>query len=102
MSGWIELRLQHEQPALDGLITFDGQTVEVFGFNDVRSVRLPLPLIEEVKVSFKSGFIAQPNITFEGRNGGMGYVQAFEVPDARRPEIESFVEKVNAAIRTRA
>jgi len=102
MSDWIELRLEHKQPALDGLITFDGQTVEVFGFNDVRSVRLPLPLIEEVTISFKNGLIAQPNITFEGRNGGMGYTQAFEVPDERQPEIQSFADAVNAAIRKRA
>ena len=102
MSEWRELRLEHEQPAMDGLVTFDGDLVEAFGFNDIRSVRMPVSLLEEVTVSFKSGLIAQPNITFQGRNGGLGFVQPIEVPDERRPEIESFAEAVNAQIRKRA
>jgi hypothetical protein len=102
MSDWMELRLEHKQPALDGLLTFDGQVVEAFGFNDVRSVRMPVRLLEKVTVSFKSGLIAQPNITFEGRNGGLGFIQPIEVSDERRPEIEAFADAVNAAIRNGA
>ena len=102
MSEWTELRLEHEQPALNGLITFDGEMVEAFGFNDVRSVRMPLALLEEATVSFKSGLLSQPAITFKGRNGGLGYVQPIEVPDERRPEIEAFVAAVNKAIQEKA
>ena len=98
MSDWLELRLEHDQPAMDGLITFDGETVEAFGFNDVHSVRMPVRLLEEVKVSYKSGLLTQPAITFMGRNGGLGYSRAIEPPDEQRPAIDDFVAAVNAAI----
>jgi hypothetical protein len=102
MSEIRELRLEHEQPAMDGLITFDGQVVEAFGFNDVHSVRMPVGLLHEVKVSFKSGLLAQPAITFVGRKGALGYNRAIEPPDLQQPEIESFVAAINAAIQERA
>ncbi|MCB0869466.1 MAG: hypothetical protein KDB52_01415 [Solirubrobacterales bacterium] len=102
MNELLELRLEHDQPGMDGLITFDGETVEVFGFNDIHSVRMPIRLIDEVTVSFKSGLIAQPNITFQGARGGLGYTQAIEPPDAQQPEIDGFAAAVNAAIQERA
>lgn len=102
MSRWLEVRLEHRLTTMDGLLTFDGEIVEVFGFNDVRSVRMPVRLIEEVTVSFKDGLIAQPNITFQGRNGGMGYIQAIEPPPEQQPEIEHFAAAVNKAIQENA
>ncbi|MBN8866204.1 MAG: hypothetical protein J0H98_01500 [Solirubrobacterales bacterium] len=102
MTAPIELRLEHEQPAMDGLITFDGRVVEAFGFNDVHSVRMPVGLLGEVTVSFKSGLMSQPAITFKGRNGALGYNRAIEPPDQQQPEIENFVAAVNDAIQERA
>lgn len=102
MSDWIEVRLEHKQATMDGLLTFDGEVVEIFGFNDVRSVRMPVRLIEEVTVSFKDGFIAQPSVTFQGRRGGMGYVQAIEPPPEMQPELEHFAAAVNKAIQESA
>ena len=93
-----DLRLKHEQPAMDGLLTFDGELVEAFGFNDVHSVRMPVRLLEEASVSFKSGILAQPAITFKGTNGALGYNRAIEPPQDQQPEIEDFVAAVNAAI----
>lgn len=97
MSEWIEVRLEHDQPSLDGLFTFDGEVVEVFGFNDVRSVRLPARLIEGASVSFKKGMLSQPTITFPGRNGCMGYVQAIDPPDEVKPALDDFVTTVTRA-----
>lgn len=97
MSEWIEVRHEHKVPAMDGLFTFDGKVVEVFGFNDVHSVRLPVALIEGAEVSFDKGLIAQPSITFKGRNGGMGYTKAIDPPDMLKPELESFAAAVSAA-----
>ncbi len=101
MSDWIELRLEHEQPGMNGLLTFDGKVVEAFGFNDVRSVRMPVRLLDEVTVSFKSGMLSQPAITFKGRDGAPGYNRAIEPSVEQQPEIESFVAAVNAAIQER-
>ena len=102
MSGPRDLRLEHKQPAMDGLLTFDGEVVEAFGFNDVHSVRMPVRLLEEVTVSFKSGLLAQPAITFTGTKGALGYNRAIEPPDEQQPEIEAFVAAVNKAIQENA
>lgn len=102
MSDWTEVRLEHDQPALDGLLTFDGKVVEVFGFNDVHSVRIPVPLISEVTFSFKSGLLSQPVISFKGKRGAMGYNRAIEPPDHQQPEIEAFAAAVNDAVQEQA
>ncbi len=99
MSEWLELRLEHRQPTMDGVLTFDGRVVEIFGFNDVHSVRLPLALIEGADVSFKAGLLAQPTITFPGRGGGLGYSRAIEPPEEQHAEIEEFCALVSAAAR---
>lgn len=97
MSEVVEVRLESSQPALDGLLTFDGEVVEVFGFNDVHSVRLPARLIEGAKVSFEKGLLSQPNITFPGRGGCMGYTQAIDPPDELKPAVEEFAAAVTRA-----
>jgi len=97
MSDWIEVRLEHDQPTLDGLLTFDGEVVEVFGFNDVHSVRLPARLIEGAVLSLKKGLLSQPNITFPGRGGCMGYTQAIDPPDEVKPALEDFASAVSRA-----
>lgn len=102
MSDWRDLRLEHDQPAMDGLLTFDGSVVEIFGFNDVHSVRLPVRLLTEATVSFKGGMLSQPHINFQGEKGVMGYNRAIDPPDLQQPEIESFVAEVNKAIQEKA
>ncbi|HTU15474.1 MAG TPA: hypothetical protein VMF31_09765 [Solirubrobacterales bacterium] len=97
MSEWIEVRHEHKVPAMNGLFTFDGRVVEVFGFNDVHSVRLPVSLIEGAELSFDKGLISQPSITFRGRGGGQGYTKAIDPPDELKPELESFAAAVTAA-----
>ncbi len=97
MSDWIEVRLENSQPSLDGLLTFDGEVVEVFGFNDVRSVRLPARLIEGAEVSFDKGLLSQPKVTFPGRNGCMGYTQAIDPSDELKPALEEFASAVTRA-----
>ena len=92
MSDWIEVRLENSQPSLDGLLTFDGEVVEVFGFNDVRSVRLPARLIEGAE-----GLLSQPKVTFPGRNGCMGYTQAIDPSDELKPALEEFASAVTRA-----
>lgn len=102
MSQWRELRLRHAQPPMDGLITFDGKVVEIFGFNDVHSIRMPVDLLTEVTVSFKSGLLSQPALTFKGGKGTLGYNRAIEPPEEQQPEIENFVAAVNDAIQEKA
>lgn len=97
MSGRVTVVLEHDQPAMEGVLTFDGEVVEIFGFNDVHSVRLPVALLEGAEASFDKGIIAQPKVEFPGRRGFLGYTKAIDPPDEVKPEIESFVAAVDAA-----
>jgi hypothetical protein len=43
--------LTHENVAYAGVIAFDGEVLEVLGFADTASHRMPIELIDEVEVS---------------------------------------------------
>jgi hypothetical protein len=43
--------LTHENVAYAGVIAFDGEVLEVLGFADTASHRVPIELIDEVEVS---------------------------------------------------
>lgn len=98
MSDAIEVTIPHDQVQLNGVIRFDGAVVEIFGFNDVHSVRMHIHQIESASVSFDKGLLAQPHIMFKGKWSNLGYNQAIDPPDQVKPELEQFVAKVNAAI----
>jgi hypothetical protein len=97
MSEAIEVRLDHERHNLRGILRFDGAVVEIFGFNDVHSVRMHIHHIESAEASFKSGMLASPMVQFKGRGGALGYTQAIEPQPEQQPEIESFCAAVTAA-----
>ena len=97
MSETIEVRLEHEKHQLRGVLRFDGEVVEIFGFNDVNSKRLHIHQIEGAEASFKSGMLAMPTVKFPGRKGGMGFQQGIEPPAEQQPEIEVFCAAVTTA-----
>ena len=43
--------LTHENVAYAGVIAFDGEVLEILGFADTASHRMPIELIDEVEVS---------------------------------------------------
>jgi hypothetical protein len=43
--------LAHENVAYAGVIAFDGEVLEILGFADTASHRMPIELIDEVEVS---------------------------------------------------
>jgi hypothetical protein len=97
MSGTLTVVLEHEQALMEGIFTFDGETVEIFGFNDVHSVRLPVALLEGATANLDKGLLKQPNIVFAGRPGFLGHTRAIDPPDELKPEIERFAAAVDAA-----
>ena len=50
MSG-VKVLLSHENVAHAGVIAFDGEVLEILGFADTASHRMPVELIDEVEVS---------------------------------------------------
>jgi hypothetical protein len=50
MSG-VRVTLSHENVAYAGVIAFDGEVLEILGFADTTSHRMPVELIDEVEVS---------------------------------------------------
>jgi len=97
MSEVIEVTVPHEKVQLTGVLRFDGEVVEIFGFNDVHSVRMHIHQIESADVNFDKGMLAQPRVTFKGKWGTAGYNQAIDPPEELKPELEQFVSAVNQA-----
>jgi hypothetical protein len=50
MSG-VRVTLTHENVAYAGVIAFDGEVLEILGFAETASHRMPVELIDEVEVS---------------------------------------------------
>jgi len=102
MSGLLEVRLEHEQHQLRGVLRFDGEVVEIFGFNDVHSRRIHIHDVSSAEASFKSGIIAMPTLKLHGKAGSIGYAQGIEPPPEQQPEIEDFVAAINKAVQETA
>ena len=90
--------VDHEQPSLRGTFTFDGETFESFGFNEVHSVRIPLTLMTGIELSLESGMLKTPALTIEASGGCLGLHQAFEPSDEEAVALEAFAAEMQAAI----
>jgi hypothetical protein len=51
MSDGVRVSLSHENVSYAGVIAFDGEVVEVLGFADTTSHRMPIELIDEVELT---------------------------------------------------
>lgn len=92
--------LEHEQPAMSGVLTFDGEVFERFGFNTVHSARVPVYLMTGVEVSFESGLLKAPYFRVEGV-GGVGMMLGLDPKDSDKPALESLAGEIDAAISER-
>ncbi|MDQ2675703.1 MAG: hypothetical protein M3Y34_02755 [Actinomycetota bacterium] len=89
--------LEHEQPAMTGVLTFDGETFERFGFNTIHSARVPVYLMKSVEVSFESGLLKTPYFRIEGV-GGVGVTLGLDPKESDKPALESLAGEIDAAI----
>ncbi|HRV59849.1 MAG TPA: hypothetical protein P5138_04415 [Solirubrobacterales bacterium] len=94
-----EVRLNSSgSSAHSGVIRFDGEVFEMFGFATDGSRRIHIATIQQLELSFKSGMLATPTISMSGRNGGMsGIIQAIKPDEAEAVDLTALVAEVNEA-----
>jgi hypothetical protein len=92
--------IEHEQPAMTGVLTFDGEVFERFGFNSVHSARLPVYLMTGVELSFETGMLKTPYFQIDAV-GGAGLSLGLEPTDSDRLALESLAVEIESAISKR-
>ena len=92
--------LEHEQPAMAEVLTFDGETFERFGFNTIHSARLPVYLMTGVEVSFETGLLKAPYFRIDAA-GGVGLSLGLDPRDSDQAGLESLAGEIDLAISER-
>jgi hypothetical protein len=97
----IKVELAHENAVYAGLLSFDGEIFEAFGFNERQSTRMPIDLIEEVTLGLKKGMLTDPNLSVHGRGGSLGWSANLHPSEAEVAALQEFVDAMNAALEDR-
>jgi hypothetical protein len=94
MSETIRVSLAHENVGYAGVVTFDGEVLEILGFADTISHRMPIELIDEVELSDRE-FNAFSN---PAKGDSYGIQLAIKPSDDDVVQVQSLVDAVQAAI----
>jgi hypothetical protein len=80
-----------------GILTFDGEVVEVFGFgrNDY-SVGVHVAMLEKMKVN-EGGRLSDPAVSFKARNMNKEGMAIFTDEEAASPEVTGLIDAVRKA-----
>jgi len=87
--------LTHENVAYAGVIAFDGEVLEILGFADTASHRMPIELIDEVEVSDRE-FNAFSN---PAKGDSYGIQLAIDASDDEISALEELADAVRSASR---
>jgi hypothetical protein len=87
--------LTHENVAYAGVIAFDGEVLEILGFADTASHRMPIELIDEVEVSARE-FNAFSN---PAKGDSYGIQLAIDASDDEISALEELADAVRNASR---
>jgi hypothetical protein len=87
--------LTHENVAYAGVIAFDGEVLEILGFADTASHRMPIELIDEVEVSARE-FNAFSN---PAKGDSYGIQLAIDASDDEMPALQELPDAVRSASR---
>jgi hypothetical protein len=79
-----------------GVLTFDGQVVESFGFSFDRPVRAHVLMLTEVQVD-EGGRFSDPSVTFKAEGQPLAPNAAFTKEEAASPELAALIDAVRAA-----
>ena len=100
--------LHNEKEQLSGLLCFDGEFFEAFGFaigGSIESLtRIPLELIGSADASFDSGMLKTPRLEIEGRSdvGVAGSTLIPIDPDpSEQAAVAQLVEEIQTAVSQR-
>jgi hypothetical protein len=101
MSERIRVSLSHENPAFAGVLVFDGETFETFGFAENISHRLPIELIDEVGLSLEKGMLKTPMLTVlsnPAKGDSYGVQLPIEPEEGDVPALQELVAVIQKAI----
>jgi hypothetical protein len=96
--------LKNEKEQLSGLLCFDGEVFEAFGFEIGGSMgslmRIPREMMESAGVSFDSGMLKTPKLEIVGREDlGLGSELIAIDPDpSEQAALTQLVDEIRAAI----
>jgi hypothetical protein len=102
-----EVLLKHEKEQLTGLLVFDGDVFEAFGFEIGGSfgsfARVPVAMMESAAASFDSGLLKTPRLEIVGRSDlGLGDMLLPIEPDpSEQAAVEGLVGEIQQAIERR-
>jgi hypothetical protein len=101
MSERIRVSLAHENPAFAGVLVFDGETFETFGFAENISRRLPIELIDEVGLTLDKGLLKTPMLTVlskPAQGDSYGMQIPLEPSDGEVVALQELADAIQAAI----
>ena len=94
MSG-VRVLLANENVAFAGVVSFDGEVLEILGFADTTSHRMPIELIDEVELSDR-----EFNAFSNPENGDSYGIQlAIKPSDEERVALQELADAVQGAAR---
>jgi hypothetical protein len=99
--------LKNEKEQLTGLLVFDGEVFEAFGFEIGGSLqsfaRIPVEMMESADATFDSGLLKTPRVEIVGRDDlGLGQLLLPIDPDpSEQAAVAALVEEIRKAIEER-
>jgi hypothetical protein len=79
-----------------GVLTFDGEVVESFGYSFDRPIRAHVAMLKEIEVD-EGGRFSDPSVSFKVDGQPIGPQGAFTKEEAASPELAKLIEAVRAA-----
>jgi hypothetical protein len=79
-----------------GVLTFDGEVVESFGYSFDRPVRAHVAMIKGIDVD-EGGRFSDPSVSFKVNGQPIGPQGAFTKDEAASPEVAKLIDAVRAA-----
>ena len=93
----IRVNLANENVAYAGVVTFDGDVLEILGFADTTSHRMPVELIDEVELSDRE-FNAFSN---PAKGDSYGIQLAIKPSDDEQVALQELADTIQSAIDSR-
>jgi hypothetical protein len=79
-----------------GVLTFDGEAVESFGYSFDRPVRAHVAMLEKIDVD-EGGRFSDPSVNFKAKGQPISPNANFTKDEAASPEVAKLIDAVRAA-----
>jgi hypothetical protein len=93
VNGGARVVLNHENVAYAGVISFDGEVVEILGFADTISHRMPVELVDEVELSDREFNVLSNPV----KGDAYGIQLAIDAGDDEVPALRGLADAIRSA-----